>query len=139
MKKLLFAILLFAPGLAHAEKRFMIMASTNGIPLPQLKEWVSEAIYYSSATCSASSLANVIVSTTPAYLFAIHIASAGLTVPYVEVFDGSVSTTGARRVSAYIDATKTGNYIFNVALSSGLAVSIQGGVAPCVNSIYSER
>lgn len=142
ISKFLFSamVLVVCTPLLHAEKRFMIQASTQSAPLPQFKEWVTQAAYYSSATCVASSLTNVVISTTPSYLHAIFITSATVGSGVVEAFDAQGSTTTARRISAPIDTRSIGQWPFNVYASSGIAVSNQATLAPaCIDIIYSEK
>lgn len=124
----------------RAEKRFMVQASSNSAPLPQFKEWVTQAAYYSSATCAISNLGNVVISTTPAYLHVINITSATTPSGVIDVFDAQGSTTTARRVAGPIDGGTLFSWPFDVYLSSGLAISIRAPVlAPCISVIYSEK
>lgn len=130
-------------GSAHAEKRFAIQASTNSAPIPQWKEFVSEAVYYSSATCAGTSSTNLGISTGPALLFAVQITSAGNNGAIATIFDSpAVQTFGnpsARLISGPIDTSKVGQFTFNVPTSSGIWLNSAGTPPPCLNILYTER
>lgn len=132
----LLAIIFLFSSKAFAERRFMVRASSQSI-MQNISMNVTEALYYSSTTCEASSLQAVIISTTPGHLFNIDVASAGVG-SFFNAYDGNTSTTG-RAISKYVSSTGTRDHLYNVYFASGLAVSNQGSPPACIDIHYTER
>lgn len=145
MKKIFFAIAILVSSVPlFAESRVLV---STGQVLPGPATFMSQAVYYTSFTCAGSNLSTVIISTRAAHLFSIDVSSAGRGQAIVEVFDARRSTggldgtynlpAGVRQISRINGATER-DHIFNVGVSSGLAVSNQGLVPPCISINYSE-
>lgn len=145
MKKFLIAAsILFSSTTLFAETRVLV---STGQVLPGPANFVSEAVYYTSFTCAGSNLSTLVISTRAAHLFSIDVSSRGFGSPIIEVFDARQSTggldgtyqlpAGVRQLSRINGLTER-DHLFNVGLSSGLAVSNQGLIPPCISIHYSE-
>lgn len=108
--------------------------------MPYPGQFVSEAVYLSSTTCSDT--VSIFISTRPAFLYGIDITSAGIN-STVKVYDATRSTqvAGVREVAKGLNSNSIGFRPFNVGLSSGLAVSnlTIAGTPACINILYYER
>ena len=142
MRKLLLFAILFVTGSAWAADYGPADGEVSQ-NVSKTQSYMSQAVYQSSTTCAGSTLQSVWISSPfAASLYAIDITSAGTGNAFFQVFDGEGSTSNARRVSQYVDASTERTVWYNVSFSSWLGVFNQslGGTPPaCLDIIYRIR
>ena len=144
MKKLFLSALFLMP----VSFGFADLTPGDGVIRPTVSKpanYISEAVYQSSQTCSNSRLDDVVISTGLVSLYSVNITSPGTGGSFLEIFDGPNSSTAgpARKISA-IQTTLSGNFrqhFYEVSFSSQFMMSIQGngGNPPCVDIIFRNR
>lgn len=127
---------LFFIGLSsfcYSEKK----QKSSGVTMPDPGVFISEAVYISTNTGVVS--VSVLVSTVPNFIHSVNVNTAG-TSSKLEIFDSSVSTTALNiRKIANIDTTSSKSLIFDIGLSSGIAIYNQGSIPADITITYFEK
>jgi len=96
----------------------------NGTYMPNAGTYVSDAVYFASATNLPGTLN---ISTVSAYLYSVSVTSGGASGSTFEVWDSSSLvnvTTSARRVSYVYPANMTGDYPMRQGCLNGVTVVV---------------
>lgn len=144
MRKILISIgLVFMCATLHAFSRASISSGT--VPR-EPSMFTSDAVYYTTQTCSASNANNLIISTRSAAIYVVSVSSKGAGSPIITLYDARTTTgttnsphPGARQIYSPMNGLTERDYFLSVETSSGVALDIQGITPPCVTMMYYEK